>query len=432
MTPKTPILKTEAHLHLYGCLSAEDLWTIGKDRYQKLSTRMEWFAKEYELVFKQSPDWRSWWDSENGFDDFKKAFLFTKPGPFPEFQAKFNLLIALNPPTPGEYGLIKSVLAGHQSPGGTKEYRTFLPMYLSETDREAYLQGLLEEVRSQTSTAFQPLIALSLVRTPEVCEPAYLWLQHFCERHPWTVSYLTGIDFCASEHGHPPKLKRELIRRFYDENAKNSRPWHVLYHVGEMWDQISLASAARWVVESCQYGVKRVGHGMALGVEPAVLLGQSTIEPIGEFRDHLAWLETNKNLLNDFGYTTKDREWWKLQGEAATQNDLVTWSWSAEHCEHLRHFQNALLRMTQIYQPLLEVCVTSNMRIGSLRTFADHPLKRFLAHDLQVCASTDDPGIFEIDLMSEENILASEYGCDESRLRSFEQNASHWVTGLKA
>ena len=29
------LIKLDLHVHLYGCLSAEDLWLIGKDRYKK-------------------------------------------------------------------------------------------------------------------------------------------------------------------------------------------------------------------------------------------------------------------------------------------------------------------------------------------------------------------------------------------------------------
>lgn len=423
------ILQSEAHLHLYGCLRAEDLWSIGKDRYQQLTPRMEWFAKEYAAAFNMTPTWRLWWETDHGFTDFKETFIFAKPGPFSAFQAKFNLLIALNPPTPGEYSLVRRVLAGHEAEGGIKEYRTFLPMYLADQDREAYVLGLLGEVRERTSSAFQPLIALSLFRTPEVAETAYAWLNGFCLRHPWTMEYLTGIDFCGSEHGHPPKLKQAFIERLYYDNQIRTRPWHVLYHVGEMWDQISLASAARWVVESCQYGVTRIGHGMALGVEPTILLGQITTEPLAEFLDHLKWLEYHAAELAAFGYTTKHRTWWHDQGVSFTKNGLVTWHWSVEHCEHVRILQDALLHMLKPYQPLIEVCVTSNMRIGSLRTASDHPLKRFLDHQLQICASTDDPGIFDLSLRSEEQILRETFGCSKEELQRFEGHTRAWLQG---
>lgn len=423
------ILQSEAHLHLYGCLTAEELWEIGKDRYKLLTPRLEWFAKEYERVFKTAPNWRQWWESDQGFADFKKTFVFSAAGPFPEFQAKFNLLIALNPPTPGDVELVSRVLKNHETEGGIKEYRTFLPMYLLDQDREAYLLGLLAEVRAHTTSTFQPLVALSLFRDPVAAETAYSWLQAFCGSHTWTMDYLTGIDFCGSEYGHPPKLKKAFIERLYRDNKHRSRPWHVLYHVGEMWDQISLASAARWVVESCQYGAQRIGHGMALGVEPKILIGQKTTESIAEFHDHLFWLEANEAELADFGYTKTHRDWWQDQGTSAYKNDVITWHWTSEHCEHVRLLQDALLQMVKSYKPLLEVCVTSNMRIGSLQSWSDHPLKRFLTHELLVCASTDDPGIFDISLLSEEQILGYMLGCTSTHLKNFEACTRKWLQG---
>ncbi len=318
VTRPNPILKSEAHLHLYGCLDAEGLWTIGSDpaRLNALEPRMEWFAAEYTKTFGIVPNWREWWKTSKGFDDFKQTFEFTKAGSFPEFQAKFNLLIALNPPRPGDYELVKRVLETHSKAGGIKEYRTFLPIYLPEPDREAYLLGLLEEVRNHTDkNRFQPLVALSFMRTPEVADESYGWLQQFCEKNPWVSSYITGVDFCASEVGHAPKWKQNFIARLYQDNFKREKPWHVLYHVGEMWDPISLASAARWVVEACALGARRLGHAMALGVDPNILLNQSTKEPRAEFLDHILWLTQHESLLEGFGYTPSDRKDWQTYGD---------------------------------------------------------------------------------------------------------------------
>lgn len=418
------ILKTEAHLHLYGCLATEDLWEIGRDRHHKLTERMEWFAKEYETVFQKKPDWQNWWKNDQGYDGFKSCFEFTKPGPFPQFQAKFNLLIALNPPTPGDYQLARRVLTGHGKAGGTKEYRTFLPMYLSEMDREQYLLGLIEKIRSHSSSTFRPLIALSLFRDKNVSDSAYQWLNHFCDKHPWTLQHITGIDFCGSEVEHPPRLKRDFIAQLVKDNQNLGRAWQVLYHVGEMWDQISLASAARWVVESCQYGIKRIGHGMALGVDPFALLGQTTTESIAEFRDHIAWLESHESLLHEHGYTKLNREWWVKSGESKKMQELIRWNWDAEHCEHVRKLQTALLPMIKAYDPLIEICATSNMRIGSLEKTTFHPLRTFLDAGLKVCVSTDDPGIFALSLQSEENLLQTEFDCNDTELAQFEQNAA--------
>lgn len=427
-SPNPPkILKTEAHLHLYGCLKATDLWDIGRDRYRSLESRMEWFAKEYETVFLHQPQWRKWWESPSGFDDFKKIFEFTAPGPFPTFQAKFNLLIALNPPKPGAWDLVDAVLKNDGHAGGCKEYRTFLPMYLPDAEREDYVLGLLKKFKDHQSRSYNPLVAFSLLRSPEICDESYLWLKAFSEAHPWTADFITGIDFCGSETGHPPALKKSFIRRLNDDNLLRPRPWNVLYHVGEMWDEISLASAARWVVQASEYGARRIGHGMALAVEPGILVGTTTREPLQEFHDHLEWLTLHESALGDFGYSPADRLWWERAGTKSTSGSQIAWNWTDEHCEHVRHLQRALMLMLKARNALVEVCVTSNMRIGSLRTTTDHPLRRFVDAGLEVCVATDDPGIFAIDLGYEEHVLKTQFGCSDLLLRQFEQTASKWL-----
>ena len=46
----TSPMKKDLHVHLYGCLSAEDLWNIGKDSYQKRRLMLEWYAQEYQKL----------------------------------------------------------------------------------------------------------------------------------------------------------------------------------------------------------------------------------------------------------------------------------------------------------------------------------------------------------------------------------------------
>ncbi|MCX6123800.1 MAG: hypothetical protein NTV34_03510 [Proteobacteria bacterium] len=265
------ILRTETHLHLYGCLDAAGLYDIGKDRYLNFSDRMDWFATEYEKVNGIRPDYRKWWASSQGFDDFRETFEFTAPGTFDKFQSKFNLLIALNPPHFDDLQLAKRVLTKDQELACLREYRTFVPHYLDERSREKYLLNLLQVTKdfSQSRSGFRPLLALSLMRTNSECHAIYDWLTSFTNKHPWTVDFITGIDFCGSEVGHPPEDKISFLAQLNKDNESRTRPWGVLYHVGEMWDHMSLASSARWVLQAALQGITRLGHAMALGVEPS-------------------------------------------------------------------------------------------------------------------------------------------------------------------
>ncbi len=58
---------------------------------------------------------------------------------------------------------------------------------------------------------------------------------------------------------------------------------------------------------------------------------------------------------------------------------------------------------------MLEVCPTSNLRLGVVDDLAEHPLPRLRDAGLEVCINTDDPGWFATDLLTELEI-ASDLG----------------------
>ncbi len=50
---------------------------------------------------------------------------------------------------------------------------------------------------------------------------------------------------------------------------------------------------------------------------------------------------------------------------------------------------------------VLDVCPTSNLRTGAVRTLAEHPLPRLIAAGVRSSVSTDDPEMFDTDLTRE-------------------------------
>ena len=90
-------LKDELHIHLYGCLTAEDVFELGKDRWQQVPERIAWFEAEFRKAFGRPSRVGDYWRRDDGFDLLKADFLFVSAGPFAEFQARFNLMPALSP-----------------------------------------------------------------------------------------------------------------------------------------------------------------------------------------------------------------------------------------------------------------------------------------------------------------------------------------------
>ncbi len=56
----------------------------------------------------------------------------------------------------------------------------------------------------------------------------------------------------------------------------------------------------------------------------------------------------------------------------------------------------------------LEANLTSNLRTGAIKSYQDHPIKEWLDRGLKVSLSTDDPGVFGVDLTHEYRTLYNE------------------------
>jgi adenosine deaminase len=415
------ILKSENHLHLYGCLPAESLFKESFDRAKKYSSRFQWFLSEYKKTTGIEIHPESWWNKSDGYVIFKRHFICEAVNRFEVFQSKFNLLIALFPTTPDDLKLAEIVFATQSAQGGYKEYRTFLPHYLPVHERALYLRNLIDCARSFESSTYHPRIAISFSRQDGEAWDSYQFLLEFLANHQDIIPWITGIDFCGNERGHPPSAKKNLFSKIMSDRKAGVHNLDVLYHVGEMWDDIALHSAARWCIEAADMDVRRLGHALALGMDPESLKGRKIYEPLKETNSHLNWLRLRQNELSEYGYTTKDQEWLLQYIEFNSHQDMVTWHYDDELIWQTRNFQNAALNIIKSKNPVIEICPTSNIRIGALGKPSFHPLKRFLDHGLNITISTDDPGIFDISLEEEEQLVKSHFAVSEEQLTQAEK-----------
>lgn len=74
----------------------------------------------------------------------------------------------------------------------------------------------------------------------------------------------------------------------------------------------------------------------------------------------------------------------------------------------------------------IESCPTSNYHTGTLNDIASHPMKTFLANDILVTLSTDDPAVSNIDLANEYRVASEVIGFTQQQLDTIQLN------GLKA
>lgn len=431
----------ELHIHLYGCLSAEDVWELGKDRWQRCRDALSWYEDEYAKAWGRRPNSAAYWtDSEDGLNNLRKDFLFTQHSPFPRFQACFNLLIALFKIRPGEHFVLKRILDRHLA-GDLRyiEYRTVIPSSLSKQELADYFSAqaqLVLAAEQASSGQFCPRIAYSLSRDQTICNEQYKLLRSWLSAEPSLAAAVVGIDFSYFEAGYPPIGKKAFMQRVRADNLINpDQALGILYHVGESFDHLSIESAARWVWEAHAYGAHRLGHGIAAGMDPMARLGHTVYEEKAERLYHHRWLTENESWLQRYGYTVDYDEIAQEQATLQLQTSHppgLAKTVTLADIDRIRQFQHAILADLADRGAIFESCPTSNFRIGSIVDPNHHPLKTFLRQGVQVCISTDDPGIFAISLASEADLCRQHLDISDVQLSTMAANTRNYRSRVLA
>lgn len=74
---------------------------------------------------------------------------------------------------------------------------------------------------------------------------------------------------------------------------------------------------------------------------------------------------------------------------------------------------------------LLEVCPSSNVRIGTYHSLEQHPLPQLVAAGVPCCVNSDDPPLFNTTLLHEAELLDSAFHFDKATIDSILLNAFH-------
>jgi adenosine deaminase len=371
------ILTHELHLHLHGCVEAEDLWIIGKKRYKKYEDRLQWFSKEFENVWGYRPTVSEYFSSDDGKNILKKDYEITDFVDFPKFQSKFNLLIALLPIEPDDDSLIEFVLR-KQAANGIKygEYRMALPVDFEENQIHRYLTTACTAF-SRLNKELTPFIGravISLSRDDKFLKPTYSAIKKWQIKNPELNKQLVAIDFGNYEEDSPPETKKEFVKTVLQDNTNSPESaLAVLYHVGESFKTIGLYESVKWIGEAALMGCHRLGHCIALGLDPA---------------------SVDESLR---------------KGKSVSE---------------IREFQSQTIAVVKSTKAIIESCPTSNVRIAGITPIEAHPLPRFLKEGLATIVSTDDPGIFGIDLTYEENLCREQLQLTESQISQLEELAA--------
>ena len=154
-------------------------------------------------------------------------------------------------------------------------------------------------------------------------------------------------------------------------------------------------------------GTRRLGHAIALGLDPAVAIARRpdahAKERVSERLDQIAYDLTHASELSTFDIKVNASA---LQTEQQTlksraPDEIVERPYNPQRLEEIRNRQQfALNRLTQL-GTVIETCPTSNLRIGGVPDPAHHPIHTFLKSNVNLVIGADDPGIFDSPLASE-------------------------------
>ncbi len=421
----------ELHVHLGGCFYAEDLIRFGGDVYQEV----DWsgFCDGYEQAYGERPDAPRLYrealsGSRSGADAFRRHFVYTPAdGPdFHRFLAKFQFFICLARHFAAigrESELFAAAIERHRSEG--LEYVEYRAMdNRGVGNPEGFLsfhRGNAEIIRLASDRGFTARYVISLPRWEPM--EAYALVQRLLDGSPELIETVVGLDFCHVEEGFPPKLVRPLFDQVAADNRERpGRALEIVYHVGESFYDKSLESAVRWCHEAAELGARRLGHCLALGLDPVIAVGRRASaheeELVSERLDQIGYDLAHAVALRRYGVGVDlpalERERSELRRKEA--GDLVSRPYDEGRLADIRKRQRFALDAVAKSGAVIETCPTSNLCIGGVPDPAAHPVRRFLESEVNLVVAADDPGIFDSPLAAEVDWVLRHSEMDEAGL----------------
>ena len=407
----------ELHLHILGAYYAEDVLELGKEVYRQGAWDEYRYEDKYQALFGVRPDPKAIFEEalskgDEGLELIKRWHVYAEEdgGDFARWEAKFNFFMGIwtRYRTIGgqaDVTLLQRMIDHYWKQGlDYIEYRCGTGIGI-----ESFLYfhrlcaHLLQEASDEHRTA---RYILSLQRWAPL--QAYANVQRLFAEYPELVPTIVGIDFASVEQGFPPKNMRSLFRQVVKDNQQYpERTLDIVYHVGEEFFDKSVESAIRWCHEIAEMGTQRLGHAIALGLDPDVAVQRRPYahvsESVSERLDQIDYDLRHQGELR--AYNVEIDEWALLVERATLQRmqpeDQIERSYSPSRLDEIRRRQQFVLDLLAQWKTVIECCPTSNLRIGGVPDAKYHPVHRFLASNVNLVICSDDPGNFDVTLASE-------------------------------
>ena len=431
----------DLHLHILGAFHAADVLHLGKPYYREV----DWtsYVTDYKNLYGIDPDpqgvfERALSNDPKGFEALKRLHVYGSQdsGDFTRWEAKMNFFVSIwshyrDMGEKGDHELLETMLKRHRAEGlDYVEYRLGSGM-----GGFGYWHTLCAQVLQAASTVdFTARYILSLPRYAPL--EAYSLARQLLLAHPELAQTIVGIDFASVEEGNPPKQLRPLFEAVRRDNATYPESsLDIVYHVGESFFDKSLESAVRWCHEVAEMGAKRLGHALALGLEPQVAVKRRAYahvrELVSERLDQITYDLNHADGLVSYGVDVNPK---KLSDERERLTRLEHDSYIKRPYDDVRlaevtKRQDYVLDHLLTLGTVIECCPTSNLRIGGIPDPVHHPLHRFLAHGVNLIVGSDDPGNFDVTLASEIDWVLTHTGMTEADLERRLGNPRRFALG---
>lgn len=406
---------TELHIHMAGAYSLDDVLTLGRDRYAEIDWRGRDFLAQFEAAcgFPPQPEFAFEQALNGGGREHLRSLHECRPddaGHFDRFMQKYRFFQHIwydywQRGADAARRIVEHLLARHRREGlRYVEYRT--SFWGSNHDQHAFLAALHRILLDSGDASFTARHIMPLSRDEP--EASYRLLRDYLDVHPELATAVVGVDFASVEEGYPPRRFGPILAQIARDN--HDRPagrLHVVYHVGETFFDKSLESAIRWCHEVASMGVRRIGHAIALGLDPAVAIARRPnaheTEPVSERLDQIDYDLALAPTLRQYGVVVDVAG---LRAERAELARLapdapIVRPYAPRRLADVRRRQTFVLDQLARLGTVIECCPTSNLQIGGIPSPAVHPVHRFLASDVNLAICSDDPGTFGVSLASE-------------------------------
>jgi adenosine deaminase len=432
MTPLERLKACELHVHIGGCLYADDVLELGREVYHDIDWRL--FVDSYAEVFGERPvPQRLFHDAMHGGDlgwqRFRRHYVYDAldGGDFGRFMAKMNFLSCVyrhwrNVLQRQEHVLHRITDRHRQEGVSYVEYRG---MYTVATDdADGFFTFHLATALALQAASRDGLTARYIISLPRWAPlQQYAWVKQLLDEHPELLPTIVGIDFCHVEEGFPPEVVRDFFHHLEEDNRNHpERALDVVYHVGESYFDKSLESAVRWCHEAAEMGARRLGHAIALGLDPAIAVTRQAqaheTECVRERLDQIGYDLTYAYELQAYGIAI-DRDALEQERDLLLRQPLdasVHRPYTPERLDGIRHRQDFVLDRLAELGTVIESCPTSNLRIGGVPSAAFHPVHRFIHSAVPLVIGADDPGIFDSPLAAEIDWVVAHASLDAQAL----------------